>query len=430
MSTLAQKIPADTAGATAAGPASHPAGARVLDLVRVPQITIHAFSETPELTADLERAVADRRMSRAHATLHAGGIAAAVELYRRAPTPNLLIVESPAEIGELHAQLDALADVCDASTKVIVVGRTNDIALYRDLLQRGVSEYLVAPLDPVALIGVIARLYQDAGAGRLGRSFAFIGAKGGVGSSTVAHNFASTLARAYGSEVILADMDLPFGSAGLGFNIIDQSQGIAEAIQDASRLDSVLLERLLVKHEDRLSVLTAPASLEQFHDLKEGAFEPVLDVAQSNVPFLVLDVPHVWTAWAKKTLVAADEVVIVAAPDLANLRNAKNLVGLLKKARPNDGPPKLVLNQVGVPRRAEIERSKFAAALQIEPLACIPFEPMLFSKAANEGQMIADVAPKSNVAKAFMKIVQATTGRTRTEDGAKGRSFLERLLRS
>lgn len=432
MTTLAQKLPADATGATTAGPAPHAeaAGGRVLDIVRVPQITIHAFSETPELTADLERAVADRRMSRAHATLHPGGIATAVELYRRAPTPNLLIVESPVEIGELHAQLDALADVCDASTKVIVIGRTNDIALYRDLLQRGISEYLVAPFDPVALIGVIARLYQDAGTSRLGRSFAFIAAKGGVGSSTIAHNFASTLARAYGSEVILADLDLPFGSAGLGFNVIDQSQGMAEAVQDAGRLDSMLLERLLIKHEDRLSLLPAPASLEQFHDLKEGAFEPVLEVAQSNVPFVVLDIPHVWTAWTKKTLLTADEVVIVAAPDLANLRNAKNLVALLKKARPNDGPPKLVLNQVGVPKREEIERGKFAAALQIEPIACIPFEPMLFSRAANEGQMIADVAPRSNIAKTFVKIVQTVTGRARTEDGAKSRSFLDRLLRS
>lgn len=430
MTTLAQKSLADAAAAihpAPAGPGGANAGGQVLEMLRVPQITIHVFSDTPEVTASLERAVADRRMSRAHATLHSGGIAAAVDLYRRAPTPNLLIVESPAEIAELHAQIDALADVCDASTKVIVVGRMNDISLYRDLLQRGVSEYLVAPVDPVALIGVISRLYEDAGTSRLGRSFAFVGAKGGVGSSTVAHNFASTLARAYGSEVILADLDLPFGSAGLGFNLMDQAQGMAEALQDASRLDSVLLERLLIKHEDRLSVLTAPASLDQFHDLKETAFDPVLDVAQSNVPFVVLDIPHVWTSWAKKTLLAADEVVIVAAPDLANLRNAKNLVGLLKKARPNDGPPKLVLNQVGVPKRAEIERSKFAAALQIEPIACIPFEPLLFSTAANEGRMIADVSPKSNIAKTFLKIAQATTGRARTEDGAKGRSFLERL---
>lgn len=430
MTTLAQKIQADAASAPQAAPASRAdpsASGQVLEMLRVPQITIHVFSDSPEVTANLERAIADRRMSRAHTTLHPGGIAAAVDLYRRAPTPNLLIVESPAETAELHAQLDALADVCDSSTKVIIVGRTNDIGLYRDLLQRGVSEYLVAPLDPVALIGVISRLYEDAGTSRLGRSFAFVGAKGGVGSSTIAQNFASALARAYGSEVILADLDLPFGSASLGFNLMDQTPGMAEALQDASRLDSVLLDRLLIKHEDRLSVLTAPANLEQFHDLKETAFDPVLDVAQSNVPFVVLDMPHVWTLWARKTLLAADEIVIVAAPDLANLRNAKNLVGLLKKARPNDGPPRLVLNQVGVPKRAEIEPRKFAAALQMEPIACIPFEPLLFSTAANEGRMVADVSPKSNIAKAFIKIAQVTTGRAKTEDSAKGRSFLERL---
>jgi len=403
---------------------------RVVEMHRVPQITIHAFCHTPGMIETLETAFADRRMSRTHSSAHPGGSAAAISRYQQAVSPDLVIIESRTEASALYAELDAIADLCDPSTKVVVVGYSNDIALYRELLARGVSEYILAPVDPVSLIAVIARLYQEAaGTKKLGRTIAFVGAKGGVGSSAIAHNVALTLARLYASDVILADMDLPFGSAGLGFNV-DPAQGIEEAIEDASRVDDVLLERLLAKHGDHLKILTAPAALEHSHDLDESAFERVLEVAQSNVPFVVLDVPHVWTSWTKSTLLAADEVVITATPDLANLRNAKNLVDLLKEARRNDGPPKLVLNQVGVPKRSEIKPDKFAAALQIKPIACIPFDPAAFSTAANKGRMIADVSAKAAVRNGFDEIAQAVSGRARPKNSGNGRFSLAGLWRS
>src|SRR5690606_235309 len=140
--------------------------------------------------------------------------------------------------------------------------------------------------------------------------------------STIAHNVAWTMARSFGSDVILADLDLPFGTAGLDFNL-DPAQGIADAVFGADRLDEVLLDRLLAKCEDHLSLLAAPAALEKVYDFAEPAFDPVLEIVQGNVPSVVLDVPHLWTGWARKTLVAADQVVITAVPDLANLRNAK-----------------------------------------------------------------------------------------------------------
>jgi pilus assembly protein CpaE len=154
----------------------------------------------------------------------------------------------------------------------------------------------------------------------------------------------------------------------------------------------------------------------------------VLDVAQTNVSFVVLDVPHIWTSWTKKTLLAADEVVITAVPNLASLRNAKSLVDLLKQARPNDAPPKLVLNQIGVPKRAEIKPDKFATALHIEPIACIPFDPSV-STAANNGQMIADVSPKSAVSGSFGKIAETVTGRRMGNSRKNGLGLLRRLWR-
>ena len=417
---------ADPATLLSVPPLAEPFKGRVVEMLPVPAITLHAFCETPEMTAAMQTAVSDRRMSRTHATVQSGGIDAALDLYRKTATPDLVLFESHAEAAQLFVQLDALADVCSTSTKGVVIGHANDIALFRGLLARGLSEYLVAPVEPMAIIAAISRLYHVAGAAKLGRSFAFVGARGGAGSSTVAQNVAASMARIYGSDVILADLDLPFGSAGLGFNL-DRGQGMAEALHDVNRLDDGLFERLLSRCGDHLSVLTAPASLETCYDLGEGTFERVLDLARSTVPFVVLDVPHVWTSWAKKTLLAADEIVITAEPDLVGLRNAKNLLALLQQARPNDVPPRLVLNRVGIPKRSEIKPAQFAKALNMDSVVCIAFEPSTFSTAANSGRMISDVAARSPAARHFEHIAEKVSGRSASRDRRGGRFSFKRL---
>jgi pilus assembly protein CpaE len=376
----------------------------------IPRITIQAFCDTPEVAGTIETAALDRRMARAHVKVHTGGIGAAAEFYRTAPTPNLILVETRSPVEELIGHLDSLAEVCDAGTKVMVIGHSNDVQLYRELLKRGVSEYLVAPADVMTIITAISGIYRDSGTEKLGQAYAFIGAKGGVGSSTIAHNVAWTMARLFGSDVILADLDLPFGTAGLDFNL-DPAQGMADAVFGADRLDEVLLDRLLAKCEDHLSLLAAPASLDKAYDFGELAFDQVLEIVQANVPTVVLDVPHLWTSWARKVLIAADEVIVTAAPDLANLRNAKAIVDLLRQARPNDTPPKLILNMVGVPKRPEIKPDDFAAALQVAPIATIPFDPLLFGTAANNGQMIAEASAKTTVSESLTEIAQLITGR-------------------
>jgi len=400
MASLAYDIP----------PQSEEKHFRPTDSRPVPRITIQAFCDTPEIAGVVETAAGDRRMARAHVKVHTGGIGAAREFYGTAPTPNLILVESRLPVDELIASLDSLADVCDAGTKVMAIGHSNDVRLYRELLKRGVSEYLVAPVDVMSIISVISGLYHDAGTEKLGQSYAFMGAKGGVGSSTMAHNSAWTMARLFGSDVILADIDLPFGTAGLDFNL-DPAQGMAEAVFGGDRLDEVLLDRLLAKCEDHLSLLAAPAALDRSYDLDEASFDHMMEIVQSNVPTVVLDVPHLWTSWARKMLVAADEVIITAVPDLANLRNAKAIIDLLRQARPNDAPPKLILNQVGVPKRPEIKPDDFAAALQLAPLAVIPFDPLLFGTAANNGQMIAEASAKTAVSDVFTDVAQIVTGR-------------------
>ena len=375
----------------------------------VPRISLQAFCESAEIAQVIGGATADRRMEKAHAKLHMGGTPAAVEAFRNAPTPNVIVLESNADRDELIASLEALAEFCDAGTKVIVAGHVNDITLYRDLIARGVSDYLVWPFSVLDFISAIAGLY-NASAQPLGKVVAVMGVKGGAGASTVAHNLAFAAARDLHLQTVIADMDLGFGTTGLDFNQ-DPPQGIGEAVFAPDRLDANLLDRLLSRCTDRLSILAAPATLDKLYDFPETAFDLLVDLLRASTPCVVLDIPHLWTAWARRMLVGADEVVLVAAPDLASLRNAKGLVDTLRAARPHDAPPRLVMNGVGMPKRPEIAIPDFCKAVNLPADATVAFEPKLFGTAANNGQMIVEVEASHKIAATFAELARTVTGK-------------------
>lgn len=376
----------------------------------IPRITVHGFCLTEATMRVAEAALEDRRMAKAHLKIDMGGIPAAIGTFSQAPTPNLIIVEASGDRDEVVASLDQLAEYCDAGTKVIVIGSVNDVTLYRDLIARGVSEYLITPVSVFQLIGTIGDLYANPDAEPLGRTIAVYGVKGGCGASTVAHNGAWSLGRNLQTEVVVTDMDLPFGTAGLDFNQ-DPLQGVFEAVSSPDRLDETYLDRILSKCNEHLSILAAPATLERTYDHGEKTFEQLVETMRASVPLIVLDIPHTWNAWVKYTLLNADEIVLVAEPDLANLRNAKNMADLLKQLRPNDRPPHLVMNKVNVPKRPEIKPDEFAKALGLTVQASIPFEPQLFGTAANNGQMIGELDGKSPVTRMFDDLAQSVSGK-------------------
>jgi pilus assembly protein CpaE len=371
---------------------------------------MQAFCETQELANSVQGASSDRRMAKAHVKVQMGGLAGAVEAYRGAATPNVIMVEHNGSGIELIEGLDRLAECCDAGTKVIVVGRLNDIVLYRELVRRGISDYLISPLAPVDVVRAVSGLFTSPQAEPVGRVIAIVGAKGGVGASMIAHNVAFAIARDLALDTVIADLDLAFGTAGLDFNQ-DPPQGVADAVFAPERVDNNFIDRLLSKCTDHLSLLAAPATLEREYDFGTDTFDPIVDSMRSTVPYIVLDLPHLWTGWAKHALVSADDVLLVASPDLANLRNAKNLFDFMRAARPNDRPPFYVLNQVGMPKRPEVKPADFAKALDAQPIATIPFEPQLFGTAANNGQMISEVSPKHKTAEIFLMVAKALTGR-------------------
>src|SRR5471032_3305700 len=375
-----------------------------------PRVSVQAFCETVETAAAIQSAGEDRRLGKAHVKIQMGGITAAIEAYRGSPTPNVIMLEADGRGDGILTGLDALAEFCDAGTRVVVVGRTNDVTLYRELTKRGVSDYLIAPIGAIDVVRSICGLFSAPDAKAVGRIIAVVGAKGGVGSSTVAHNVAWAIARDLSLDSVVTDLDLAFGTAGLDYNQ-DPPQGIADAVFSPDRIDTAFVDRLLSKCTDHLSLLAARATLDRVYDFGAEAFDSILDSLRSSIPCVVLDVPHIWSGWTKRLLVSADDILVVAGPDLANLRNAKNMVDLLRAARPNDHRPYYCLNQVGVPKRPEISPADFAKALEDQPLVVIPFEPQLFGTAANNGQMIAEVSANHKSAEMFRQLAQVLTGR-------------------
>ncbi|WP_046119740.1 AAA family ATPase [Ensifer aridi] len=391
-----------------------------LDQLRpLPRISIHAFCESEAVQRLMERCGQDRRMAKVSLRITGGSIAAAANMFASVSTPNLIILETGTEPKLLLSELAPLAQVCDPSTKVVIIGRHNDIALYRELIKNGISEYMVAPVGMADILTAVSAIFVDPEAEPLGRSLAFIGAKGGCGSSVIAHNCAWGISNLFSTETILADLDLPYGTANIDFDQ-DPPQGIAEAVFAPERLDEVFVDRLLTKCSEHLSLLAAPSMLDRAYDFEAGAFHPILEVLQRSAPVSVLDIPHAWSDWTRTVLGEADEVVITAVPDLATLRNTKNLLDALKKLRPNDRVPHLVLNQVGMPKRPEIAPNEFCESLEVEAAAIIPFDAVLFGNASNSGRMIAEIDRKSPAAETFSQLAHLLTGRTAIKKARRG----------
>lgn len=414
MSFLTRNEPA----APAEEPAEVATGARL-----IPRITIQAFCEHSQTAQLVEAAIHDRRMSKVALTTHNGGLEAAIETYKSNPTPNLILVETSLQPDEIPAALERLANVCDASTRLIVLGHVNDVVLYRELIRSGVSEYLVLPTSAQTIVSAITELFAAEGAAPIGRTIGFVSAKGGAGGSTVAHNVGWAISQNLRQDVLVLDLDLAFGTAGLNFNQ-DPPHGIADALNASQKMDQVMLDRLMSKAANHVSLLTAPVVLDRTFDFAERDFEQIIELSQKMTPVVILDIPHMWTSWVRHTIATIDEVIIVAEPDLANLRNAKNLSDTIKALRPTESEPLLVLNKIGVPRRPEIPPGEFASSVECRLLGQIPFDAATFGTAANNGQMLAEVSANNRTNEVYRMIGMHATGRNTPERAAnKSSSF-------
>lgn len=371
----------------------------------IPALRIDAFPISEQTKALVERSVKDRRLIRCSSKVLEGGIVAATATYQKSPSPHLVIVENNDEPDILFAALERLAQECQPETKVIVISNKNDVGIYRQLISRGVTDEITSPFHPLDLIDAVANAWKDEANLRIGRLVAFIGARGGAGSSTVAHNVAGSMARWLDTEVLLADLDLQLGTVGIDFDV-DGSYGMNDVLQSGTRLDDVLLDRIVLKYDEKLQLLAAEPSLDRGLGLQGDAIEKLVNLAQTTPRHVILDFPRFWGDDTKKALLSADQIVITATPDLTSLRNTKQIAEYLRQARPNDGMPILVMNQVGQPRRPEISVAEFCEAVRLNEGHAIPYNAALFGQASNSGRILSFANERSSITTIFKEISQ------------------------
>ena len=395
----------------------------------LPQLSIHAFCDRNETASCINEMTRDWRMRRTNTKIYMGGLSAAIDFYHKENTPALVVIETGMRGDELRNQLTQLASVCDEGTKVVIIGAANDIRLYRQLMDMGISDYIVPPLHPLNLIRSLGELYTDPGNAFTGRAVAFFGAKGGVGSSTLAHNIAWVLAEHMSQETSLIDLDSSWGTTALDFNY-DSASGLEEALSEPERLDETLMDRIMVRHTDKLSILPTASSLNTKPVFEPSSYEAIVGAIRSISPLALLDLPHYWADWTTNLLTTVDDVVITATPDLASLRNTKNLIDFLRAQRPNDADPILIINQSGRCKNPgdEIAVEPFGTTVGVEPSLVIGFDPDMFARACNEGKMVASVKEAAAITSGMEYLAERLrTGRFGTPPvaEAKGRLSLK-----
>ncbi len=374
-------------------------------------LIIDAFAATPDTAAVLRQIQQDRQLGKSRLTLMEGGVAAAVAHYAHTGTPQVVIVEDEGQDqNSLLERLDQLAEVCESGTRVIVIGSVNDIGLYRSLTGRGISEYLLRPLTSRQMLDSLNGLFADPHAAPRGRIIACWGARGGVGASTLAQNLAWGLGQHLREAVVYIDLDLAFGTSVLAFNI-DAKQTVADALAHPERLDEVLMERCMVDYDDHLQVLASPGDCRVHGGVTLDGIDRMIDLAGRMAGLVVLDIPHVWAEWSEHLLGVADEVVVVATPDFAALRDAKSMLETIAVRRSGAPAPRLVLNRMDA-KHPLLTAKDFEEALKIKPALTIPADPAVFGQAASNGQMLGETARTHKVTQQFQQLAALLAGRT------------------
>ena len=380
--------------------------------------SIGAFVIAQETADAVEALREDRLFLRSEIRVEQGGVGAAVTFLSQYETPAVLIVETDARGDALNDQLQELANVCAPNTRVILIGRENDINLFRNLVREGISDYLVGPVQVEQLKTSFEDVFKGGGTASDGRVIAFTAVRGGAGSSALAHHTAFALSQTFEEQVIVLDLDIPFGTAALAYNL-QARQTIADALSQADRMDEVLLERYLLAHDKHLSILAARASLGSGVTVTVDGLNALLKLVRRMASFVVLDLPHSWEAWVREVLIEADELVAVSEPDLASLRDTKNMLEFIGSSRGAESPTHLVLNKVGVPKRPELSEKEFREGAAITVEVSVPSDPAAFGGAMNNGELVFKASANSKAVPAINEIARIVSGRTEAPEPKK-----------
>ncbi|MDX2096006.1 MAG: AAA family ATPase [Alphaproteobacteria bacterium] len=333
-----------------------------------------------------------------HTHMAEGTVDEAVAYLSQHPSPEILLVE----IGDAEAapaQLDALADVVNLHTKVLVTGTVDSIRFYHWLSDLGIDGYLLQPFTATELKHAIAKgsikkaeaLEEKAGEAK--KVIAVIGARGGVGTTLMASNLAALFARNHHQPTALVDLDPYFGCAALSLDL-EPGRGLRDALEKPDRVDALFLERVMVKPFANLGVLSAEEPLMDVIKAQDNAGEMIFAALREKFSIMVVDLPRQMNPLTRQVLAMADHVIIVAEPQITSLRDTLRLKDYLVDTlkRP---VPQVILNRVGLSAANELSAKEFAKNYGHAPVAQFAFLHEVVAQTA-QGELL-DTLPKLNV---------------------------------
>lgn len=357
----------------------------------------------------VSRAVA--QLGWANAKVRAGGLDVARKSIDITAPPALVLVD----LSEAHEPLEGmheLQQLCGPSTRFLAIGSINDVSLYRQLVGLGVADYLVKPVSSEVLCEAFVSAMRSNSApaeARQTRLFAFIGARGGVGTTTLAVSTAWLLAHEFRLRTALIDLDLHFGNLALSLDL-EPGRGLREALENPERTDSMLLASAMVTEGEKLPILATEEPLEEQLVFDGGAVAPLLTALSQDYDCLVVDLPRSLDAMARQVIALADTTVVVTDLSLSALRDAVRISDLAKALEARS-KPLLVANQVGADHRGEIGRAEFERGVGGGLDHAVPFDVKAVVAAAHAGKAVPDAAAGSKAAGELRKLAARLAGR-------------------
>jgi pilus assembly protein CpaE len=361
------------------------------------------------------------------AVIGQGGIAAAAQAIDAAAPPGLLVIDISDNDDPLGA-MDALAEICPPATRVVTVGTSNDIMLYRRLLAMGVVDYLHKPVAADALHEALLQASRPieriaaAPSTRTARVIAFIGARGGVGTTTLATAIGWCLGEEQQQRVALLDLDLQFGNVALGLDL-EPGRGLREALEHPERIDGLFVSGAMTG-TPRLRVLAAEEPLDDHPLLDPSSVDPLLAALNDDFDCVIVDVPRALDGMARRLLARADATVIVGDFSLAAMRDTHRLIVLTAVLRPGVAPIVLV-NRAGALARGEIDRAAFEKGIGRKIDCVIPYDAKAAVAMAQHGKPLPAAAQSSKATAALRRLAVTLSG----HEAAKPRSLLKRWLK-
>jgi pilus assembly protein CpaE len=336
-----------------------------------------------------------------------GSLDAALGRIREGLHPRVLILDLSNSAAPI-AELSAARAVGGTELKLLALGTVNDVALFRDLLSAGASDYLVKPPGREALAASLEkRNPATGGGGGLGQVVAFIGSRGGVGTTTAAVGCAYLLAEQRQERTALIDLDLHFGTVALNLDT-DPGSGLCEALEQPSRIDSLFVERAMVKISETLRVLAAEAPVAEALAADPGAIDVLLYELRRKFAWVVVDLPRWVTPTQRVVLAAASRVVLMCERSLSGLRDTIRLQTLIREHAPQT---RLLLVEAGAAgERAVVGKSEFEKAVGKPLDGSLSYDAKSAGAATNSGLPLPLAAPRSAITREMQQIVASLAG--------------------